>query len=382
MYRVPSVGSSVPGTAWMKGGVVPRPSGTPAPATSTPAVAPWSPAKIDAPQQVNVGAALGSIGGGSSGGYIVPVHNPQPNYWPSQNAMGGGNGFAGGTGWAGTNVGASATNGISQWGGDNAQNAPNPFAQAVSGPAMTPEQQLAASYQQAQQSALDANQKRYDDILAGYGNTLDRTRARLEGLGDQQKQDLSAQYDRNSGRINSDLVARGMSNTTVKDNLIQGNERERAAANNRLQEALTREYVGYDTGLEKDRLQFMERRSDPYPDFDQMIRLSQMMGAAGNGAGGVGMGGGVSPANGFAAPGGFGINQVGGMMGGGGGNQLNPFQLMLLQQNMQNSGTQFNPNSNLNPYQQILLQQNLQRQQGGSTPSYYGDVRTDYSNVA
>ena len=45
---------------------------------------------------------------------------------------------------------------------------------------------------------------------------------------------------------------------------------------------------------------------------------------------------------------------------------------MLLQQNMANSGTQFNPNSNLNPYQQILLQQNSQQGGGGGSmmPTY------------
>jgi hypothetical protein len=362
----------------MKGGPVARPTGgTPAPAP-TPS---WRPGEIPSAKPVNVGAILGALqsgqsgGGGGYGGAIVPVHNPQPNYWPSQNAMGGGNGFAGGTGWAGTNVGASSTNGISQWGGDSAQNAPNPFQQPTSGGStMTPLGTLAGAYQSAQDEARAANEERYKNILAGYDDRWNRAMGQLEGVGNQQREDMNRRYDNNKGEIAQSLVARGMSNSTVKDNIEAGNERERNQASNRLEEALTRERLGYDTGLQGDLLQFMERRNDTYPDLNQLLQLAQMMGVA-TPQGGGGMMGGVSPANGFVAPGGFGMGG-GGFVGGGGANNpqaLNAAQQMMLQQNMQ--GFQFNPNSSLSAYQQKLLQQNMQKAQGTSPqPSYIGDV--------
>lgn len=342
----PTNGPQTPGDAWMKGG--PRPvaqrPGMAAPAAQQDA---WKPVSPPSAKPVSVGAIMGALQSTQAPQVlgVVPVHNPQPNYW--NYAANGGLGFLGGTGWAGTgnNTGSNAMQ--QGWAGDRVQEQANPFTQPSGGSApMSPLGALANAYQTAQDEARQANEQRYENILGGYQDRWQRAMAQLQGVGDQQRKDLNQRYDNNKGAVDQSLIARGMSNSTVSDSLKMGNERERNNAINRLEESLTRERLGYDTGLQGDLLQFMERRNDTYPDLNQLLQLAQMMGVAtpqgasmGGGMGG-GMGGAV-PANGFPAPGNFGVNFGGG--GGGGNRPLNLAQLQWLNQNILKNQTGYNP---------------------------------------
>lgn len=321
----------------------------------------WKPASPPSAKPVSVGAILGALQSGQSGyggGAVVPVHNPQPNYW--NYAANGGIGFMGGLG--GAALGGGGGNAMNQgWAGDRVQEQ-NPYASQQQSAQMSPLGSLANAYQTAQDEARAANEQRYENILGGYQDRYDRAMSQLQGVGEQQRTDLNRRYNSNKGEIATSLVARGMSNSTVKDNLEAGNERERDNSLNRLEESLTRERLGYDTQLRDDQLKFMERRNDTYPDLNQLLQLAQMMGlATPQGASFGGMGGGGTSANGFPAPGNFGMGGGGGG-GQGGGQPLNPFQQNVLQQNLAKAGAQLNPNSTLTPYQQILLAQNQQKQ--------------------
>ena len=65
-------------------------------------------------------------------------------------------------------------------------------------------------------------------VLAGYGRMYDNQMAALEGAGQEQRQDLSDRYTNLTGRAGQDLISRGLSNSTVRNTVEAGLERDRA----------------------------------------------------------------------------------------------------------------------------------------------------------
>jgi hypothetical protein len=321
-----------------------------APATSS-SYQPWKPDMGTTPQSVN----LGSLFGGGGGGYQGPTsggwtHNQQPNYFPYQwggglsTNPGGGGGI--GNAWGNDNAsgpsGGSGGSGGGWWSGGGY----NPSSGGGGG---GPLGGLINSVQGAQDASNKANNDRYNNILQGREALKNNVLAQVQGIGQQQKQDLQRQYDRNAASMDAGLINRGMANTTVRDTMNFGNERERNQAANRLQDELTRENVNYQTSLSEPEFQFMERRTDKGPDFGQYLGIAQAMGLGGVGYGGGGGSGGMSMGGGFdympAGALGYGPN-AGAMMGWGGGGQgpraLTPFQQQLLAQNVaKQQGQQF-----------------------------------------
>lgn len=195
------------------------------------------------------------------------------------------------------------------------------------------------SFQQAQDSALAANEQRYQDILAGWMDTYNMALGDINNLGEQQRKDVRTDYMRQGEELKSSLVDRGMSNTTVRDTMLAGNLSEQENSLNRLEDSLIRERMNIALPLRTGMLGFMERREDQYPDMGQLMQLAQMLGMSGNGTGGgagtnygaisaamqgIGNVGGFPGAGGLA--GGFGgangnMGNVWGGGGGGGGNQ-------------------------------------------------------------
>jgi len=198
---------------------------------------------------------------------------------------------------------------------------------------------IIGAYQQAQDSALDANEQRYQDILAGWQDTYNTALGDINGLGEQQRKDVRNDYMKQGEELKSSLMDRGMSNTTVRDTMLAGNLSEQENSLNRLEDSLIRERMNIALPLRTGMLGFMERREDNYPDFNQLMQLSQMMGMSGSGTGavngsGTNMGavnaamGGVGNAGAMPGAGGFagGFGGVNGNMGNvwqgqGGGNQ-------------------------------------------------------------
>ncbi len=174
---------------------------------------------------------------------------------------------------------------------------------------------LAGSYQSAYDEARAENERRYGEILGGYNQRYGNAMGLLEGQGEQARADLASRFADTRGRQAAYLNARGLGGTTLAPTIQQGLASEEQSARGRLDEALRREKLGYMTGLSGDTLQFMERRTDAYPDYNQLQQLAYMQGQAG-GAGGGGLAGGTIFHQGLGSRGGF-AGQYGKYPGGG-----------------------------------------------------------------
>lgn len=222
---------------------------------------------------------------------------------------GGGGGFGGGAGM-GSNTSPYPVGVSSPLGGGGGQN-----------PLLG---QLFNKTNAAWDQAKAANESRYQDILGQYQDRYSRNMGALGQLSNQELQDANMRYDQNRDRSDQSAISRGLHNTTVTDSLRRGVEQDRSAELRRINDAKTMRQIGLDTGLSKDKLEFMERRTDAYPDLGMMVQLAEKAGAggyAGGGGGGYGAaagaaGGGVLSGAGAggatAAPGGSGGGADGG----------------------------------------------------------------------
>jgi hypothetical protein len=198
---------------------------------------------------------------------------------------------------------------------------------------------LAGSYQNAYNEAVAENEARYRDILGGYQDRYERNMNYLNGAGQQEAADIGEQYRKQGSNIQQGLVNRGLSNSTVLDTMQMGNNREYVNDLGRLDERLRQQRIATDAGLSGDELQFMERRNDTYPDYNQLAQLEEGLGAAGGGYGGGGAIYADPQSMGYIIPGaaygGYGV-AFGGGGNGGGGNGGNGGGLTPAQQNMAN----------------------------------------------
>lgn len=128
---------------------------------------------------------------------------------------------------------------------------------------------LYGDYQSAYDEAKKANEERYNQILAD-----------LEGVGQQQEADIRSSYGNALTGMQQDLISRGLTGTTVMPSVTQSNQNSMTDALNRWREALLMQKLG-----------FMERRTDAYPDMGMMASLAQNYGASGGGVSSVHIGG-------------------------------------------------------------------------------------------
>lgn len=143
--------------------------------------------------------------------------------------------------------------------------------------------QLAQWYQDAYNEGRNTNLQRYEELRGLHDARIDRNMERVQGLGAQAQADINRNYRNLDSSVQSDLINRGLSNSTRRATARTGVERERNADTARLQEQLRREQIGLDTQLSGDKLAFMERREDTYPDLNQLIDLMRQFGASGFG---------------------------------------------------------------------------------------------------
>lgn len=146
---------------------------------------------------------------------------------------------------------------------------------------------LAGQYQRAMDRANKANEQRYQKILQGYDDLRGRVMGDLEGVGQQERADINRQYDQSAANARQYLVNRGFGNSNLWLNANQGTQRERMAALGRLNDRLRQQRSAADIGITQGRLGVMERRSDVGPDYNQMIRLAQGLGASPYGQAGM-----------------------------------------------------------------------------------------------
>ncbi|MFH1724307.1 MAG: hypothetical protein ABII00_06760 [Elusimicrobiota bacterium] len=158
---------------------------------------------------------------------------------------------------------------------------------------------LFGQFADAWQQARAANESRYGDILGQYGDMYKRVMANLQGLGEQERKNIGQRFTERTSDSMQDLVSRGLRGTTIAPSVKQGLAREQEGVLAQLAETLRREQIGYDTGLTGQKLGFMERRTDAYPDMNLLAQLATMLG---RGGGGGGWGGGINAPQKVASP--------------------------------------------------------------------------------
>lgn len=141
---------------------------------------------------------------------------------------------------------------------------------------------LSGSYDRAMAEAKAANEARYQRILGGYDDLLSQAKTELAGLGSQGAADINTAYAGQASQVGQQLVNSGLYGTTVLPTMQMGVERERLAAQNRLAEQVAQQRLSVLGDLGQQRLNFMERRTDEYPDTNQLISLSQGAGQYGS----------------------------------------------------------------------------------------------------
>ena len=195
-------------------------------------------------------------------------------------------------------------------------NAPavNPFQYAGS-----PQMALASlgpAYNSAYGNALALNSANYNNILAGYQNTignqvgalgdvgggydqlLNQVTSGIQGTQAAQAQAIKDAYAQQSGQAAQDMVSRGLGNTTVQQAVQRGLTLDQQKAQTGLQNQFAQLQAGYQSqiggaklaaqqqaaamnaALQQAQLGFMERVNAPYPDAGLYGALAQQYGGA------------------------------------------------------------------------------------------------------
>ncbi len=192
------------------------------------------------------------------------------------------------------------------------------------GKARADKTRLTEEYQTAYNAAKTANESRYQNILTGYQTrsddaqtTLGQTRTAvtgqlasnraevlggLKGLGEAELAGIGRQYTRERASTSQGLISSGLHSTTVAPAVLGGVARREGYAVGEANERLRREKLGYisqlgaqelqslkelspqelfiQTGLKKEELDFMERRTDEYPSESLYVQLMQGLGSS------------------------------------------------------------------------------------------------------
>lgn len=138
-----------------------------------------------------------------------------------------------------------------------------------------------SEWQDAYDEAKATNEARYNDILGQYGDRYDRNMGYVEGMGTQERADINTQWNNERSAVGQDMVSRGLTGTTIKPSMEMGVERQRTAALGRLNDRLLQQKLYADMQLSGDKLGFMERREDEYPDPNLLAQLAQNYGQSG-----------------------------------------------------------------------------------------------------
>ena len=168
-------------------------------------------------------------------------------------------------------------------------------------PAFTP-QGMFDEYRKSFAEAKGANEGRYADILGQYNQRYDRLMGNFNMAGAQEGADINQTYDNQMAAMQQNLVNSGLSGTTVMPVMRAGVDKGRSEEQGRLQERLRKERMGADSQFSKEKLDFMERRTDSYPDAGLYAQLAMQMGEAGMAPPAVGPGGGLPGDAGYGYP--------------------------------------------------------------------------------
>jgi len=173
---------------------------------------------------------------------------------------------------------------------------------------------LLGQFEGARQDAKTANEQRYQQILGGggaggYGQLEADYKARTEGLlgqvgqlGEAQRQPLNQKFEQQGAGLTQDMINRGLYNSTTLDSMRQGLSRQQQQQSLQLEDQLLRQKLDYGARLTGEELanrpqslQFMERREDVGPSYQDVAGVAGAVGAGMAGSpdymSGLGMGG-------------------------------------------------------------------------------------------
>lgn len=141
--------------------------------------------------------------------------------------------------------------------------------QGSGGVALSPAQQL----QQAWDEAKRTNLERYAEILKGYQGREGDVMGLIGGIGAQRGADIRQDWGNQQAQGMQGLVSSGLTGTTIKPTMQMGYQRGMQGDLNRLAENMAQMKGQYLSNLRGDTLQFMERRTDEYPNMPQDLAL-------------------------------------------------------------------------------------------------------------
>ena len=153
-------------------------------------------------------------------------------------------------------AGGGSAASANQWSQQHQQLTRERLAQAEAGASA---RRLAAQAQTASDEATAANESRYQEILSGYGISRDAEAA-----------DIRSDWQGQATQGDQDLISSGLAGTTVRPTMRAAYQRGETADLGRLNERVRR-----------DRLGFMERRTDAYPNQGLLAQIMASIGAGG-----------------------------------------------------------------------------------------------------
>ncbi len=162
--------------------------------------------------------------------------------------------------------------------------------------------ELLQKYEEAQTSARERNEGRYEEIKEGYEGAradlekdgavtagYERQLNEIRGSGAQEATDIRQAGSANFAAATQDLTSRGLGGTTIRASERRATSAQVQGGLGRLQDRLRQQRLGvmgqqtnYYQGRQqqrfnaaRDQFDFMERRQDPYPDPSVYLGLAQ-----------------------------------------------------------------------------------------------------------
>lgn len=147
--------------------------------------------------------------------------------------------------------------------------------------------QMVQQAQGGRDQARQANESRYNDILSLLGNNRQRSLDSLDNLSGQQVADANQNYD----NMRHELLGKLPYGASRQIPVETATQRERDAAVNRIKDTQLQNRNAADLGFTDRATGVMERRTDAYPQNNDISGMvTQLAGLLGNGGGGFGGG--------------------------------------------------------------------------------------------
>jgi len=171
---------------------------------------------------------------------------------------------------------------------------------------------VAGEFQSGQDAANRANERRFQQGLAGFRGRRNRVLGILEGVGDQRAEDITRLGQAEQGAATQDLVSRGLTASTIAPTIRTGIQSETQRRLGRSAADFAQLRAGAEERTSGDLLGFLERKTEQGPNLQAALAAQEAVGEA---SGGFDIGGFRRAVN-RQLPGGIFGAGVGGRIGG------------------------------------------------------------------